>query len=155
MNKSDVSEDGKKQETRKLRVLIVDDQVESARLMAKNAEGLGHEAAWASTEAEARAILSAQKFDGMVADYSLDPEPVQGGGARLVAMLHSGGKTMPCVIITGFSPAGDLASLVSVLEALVDVVVLHKPQDISSILSILCALSDANKMTVAASGGSN
>jgi CheY-like chemotaxis protein len=153
MNESGVLAMGREQAARRLRILFVDDQVESARLMAKHAESLGHEAVWTSTEAEARALLSSQQFDGMVADYSLDPELVEGGGARLVAMVHSGWKSMPCVLFTGFSPIGQLATMTGVLESLGDVVVMQKPQQPTSVLSILRSLIDAKPSAPSSGGG--
>lgn len=143
MNNSGVLVEGVEQVTRKLRILFVDDQADSARLMAKNAESLGHEAVWTTTEAEARVLLASQQFDGMIADYSLDPEIVEGGGARLVASVHSGAKSMPCVLFTGFSPIGQLAAMTSVLQSLGDVVVMQKPQETVSVLSILRSLIEA------------
>jgi hypothetical protein len=88
-------------------------------------------------------MLQSEKWDGLVADYSLDPEKVQGGGGRLAALVHAGGRDVPCIVITGFSPIGEMASVTAVLEALGNVIVLHKPQEPSSLLSMLRSLRDA------------
>lgn len=131
-----------------LRLLFVDDLPDSARLMAKAAMTMGHDAAWATSEAEAKAILAAREVDGLITDYYLEPEPVPGGGARLAAFVHSGCRSTPCIVITGFSPAGELRSMTAVLESMGDVVVLHKPQDPRSLMSIIRSLQDAKHQTV-------
>lgn len=144
MNESGILSSGTaKMEADPLRILFVDDNAEVAKVMAKTIVELGHYASWASSESEAKVMLQAETPDGLVTDYSLDPEKVQGGGGRLAAMLHSGGKNVPCIVITGFSPVGELASVTAVLEALGNVMVLHKPQDPASLLSMLKGLRDA------------
>lgn len=146
------SRDAKSEDSteRKLRVLFVDDNVESAKLMARTADVLGYDASWAATESEARALLSSQEWDGLVTDWYLEPEVIPGGGGRLAAFVHSAGQNMPCVVITGFHPIGELASAAALLEALGNVVVLHKPQDPGSIMSIIRSLRDARVPATAA-----
>lgn len=126
----------------KLRLLFVDDQAESAQLMANITEANGHYAKWTTTEAEAKVMLSSQEWDGLITDWWLAPEKIQGGGGRLIAWLHSIGSRIPCIIVTAFAPI-EFSTIGAILESLGNVVVLHKPQDPSSLVKIIKGMIDA------------
>lgn len=88
---------------RSLRLLLVEDHVDSAELLAELLQSHGHSVKIAMSASDALALASQQEFDVMVSDVGL-PDAT---GYELMAMLRER-YAMKGIAVTGSSRAGDL-----------------------------------------------
>jgi signal transduction histidine kinase/ActR/RegA family two-component response regulator len=100
------SGDGASVERRCLRVLLVEDHVDTARVLARLLRRTGHEVTTAHSVADAVGALTAAPFDVLVSDIGLP----DGTGLDLIRQVRGQhGLTLPAVALTGFGMEEDLA----------------------------------------------
>jgi two-component system, chemotaxis family, CheB/CheR fusion protein len=88
---------------RPLRLLLVEDHVDSAELLAEMLSNHGHTVAIATCVSEALALARAQEFDVVVSDVGLP----DASGYDLMQQIRSL-YTMKGIAVTGSSRAGDI-----------------------------------------------
>ena len=87
-----------------LRILIVEDHTDTAHVMARLLQGLGHETLISGTVAGAIQMIHEQKFDLLLSDIGLP----DGTGIDLIREIRHEFKT-PAVALTGFGMEDDIA----------------------------------------------
>jgi len=87
-----------------LRILIVEDEPATLRLMARLIRGLGHEVATASTIAAGLATFEAGRFDLVVSDIGLP----DGSGLELMRNVVARRGAVPAIALTGYGMEEDI-----------------------------------------------
>ncbi len=119
------------------RLLLVDDDVEYAEILAEALTRRGCRVATAHTLAEALALAAQQPFDDAVLDLRLANEVSPGNGLSLIAPLRALHPEMRILLLTGY------ASIATAIEAikLGATHYLAKPSSADEILAALGRLS--------------
>jgi len=94
--------------SRRARILVVDDEPEVARVIARLAQSFGHEAVVADSTEDAVERFTAAPFDVVLTDLRLGRED----GLALLRRLHERAPDVPVILITG------KASVDSAMEAI-------------------------------------
>lgn len=81
-----------------MRILVVDDERDTAETAACVLRSFGHEVETAYDEPAAWAALRGQGWDACVIDWHLQDG---GDGARLLMLMRAAGDMTPCVLTTG------------------------------------------------------
>ncbi|HEX8913298.1 MAG TPA: response regulator [Humisphaera sp.] len=119
-----------------MRILIVDDHVDTTNMLTRWLVALGHDARAANTAADALATLpGGGPFDVVVCDLSLPDLD----GADLLPQLRAAGCTAPAVAVSGHA-GGTARSLAAGFAAH-----LAKPVDLDSLGSLLGQVSAAGR----------
>ena len=87
-----------------LRILVVEDEPATRRLMARLLRGLGHEVTTAGTVAKALEALEAGEFDLIVSDIGLP----DGSGLDLMRRVGSRHRPVPAIALTGYGMEEDI-----------------------------------------------
>ena len=89
-----------------LRILVVEDEPATSRLMARLLRGLGHEVMTAGTIATALEALETGEFDLIVSDIGLP----DGSGLDLMRRLGACHRPVPAIALTGYGMEEDIRS---------------------------------------------
>lgn len=111
------------------RLLLVDDDPDFRRLLARALERRGFAVATAASAQEAARCLEAATPDGAVVDMKLD----QASGLELIAPLRQASATMRIVVLTGFA---SIATTVEAIKRGADNY-LAKPVDMEALLAAI------------------
>ncbi|MGE5610847.1 MAG: PAS domain-containing protein [Bacillota bacterium] len=87
-----------------LRILLVEDHADTAKLMSRLLMAEGHEVTTAGTVAEGLAAVRKQKPDVLISDLGLP----DGSGLDLMRQLVTEGRRIPAVALSGFGTAADI-----------------------------------------------
>ena len=87
----------------RIRVLLVEDHVDTARAMVRLLERSGHKVAWADGVAAALRVAASQPFDIVVSDLGLP----DGNGYELMQQLKER-HAIPGIALSGFGMEGDI-----------------------------------------------
>jgi two-component system CheB/CheR fusion protein len=87
-----------------LRVLLVEDHHDTARILARLLKSVGHVVTVADDIASALAESERHEFDLLISDLGLP----DGSGVDLVRELHARGKVFPAIAMTGYGQDEDL-----------------------------------------------
>jgi len=87
-----------------LRILLVEDQADTARAMQRLLALDGHEVQWAADVAAALRLTAAHKFDLLLSDLGLP----DGSGLDLMRLLREKGSTLPGIVLSGYGQDEDL-----------------------------------------------
>ena len=90
---------------RRLRILLVEDHNDTARVMGRLLTGLGHEVETRDTVASATEVLEQQDFDLLLSDIGLP----DGTGVDLIRQIRERNRKFPAVPLTGFGMEDDIA----------------------------------------------
>ena len=90
---------------RPVRVLLVEDQVDTARIMRRLLMADGHEVQWAGNVAAGLELAAAHEFDLLLCDLGLP----DGNGIDLMCTLRRSGSTMPGIVLSGYGQDQDIA----------------------------------------------
>ena len=88
-----------------LRILLVEDHADTARVMRRLLAMDGHAVQWAGDVAAALKLAAAHEFDLLLSDVGLP----DGTGVDLMRMLRRGGSTLPGIVLSGFGQDEDVA----------------------------------------------
>ena len=115
----------------RLRILVVDDDIDLAEAMCEGLGISGHDAEACSSGAAALDLLAAKPLDAVVSDISMPGM----SGYQLLDAVQDRWPGLPVVLMTGFSPttAGG--------ERRVPVRILQKPVEIPGLLAALASLA--------------
>jgi CheY-like chemotaxis protein len=113
---------------RALNILVVEDNTDSAYLLARLLEHAGHSVFGVGTLAEARLAASRQQFDLLISDLALP----DGSGRDLVAELHQH-DTLPAIALSGYGGPMEVERSIAAGFARH----LLKPVPIASLLAII------------------
>ena len=86
------------------RILVVEDESSTLRLMAKILRGMGHQVTAADTVARARAAVEAGEFDLIVSDIGLP----DGSGLELMRQIVALRGPIPAIALTGYGLEDDI-----------------------------------------------
>jgi PAS domain S-box-containing protein len=86
------------------RVLVVEDEPATLRLMARLIRGLGHEVATAGTIAEASGLAESDQFDLIISDIGLP----DGTGLELMRRIVADRGPVPAIALTGYGMEDDI-----------------------------------------------
>lgn len=120
-----------------MRLVIVDDCVETGEAMVQAMTVMGHDAKAVRTVEEGGLLLAAGGVDAAIVDWWLAPD---GDGLRLVEDARAAGIATPCVLLTGMPDVGVPAAEARRVQALPGVVLLHKPIDPEALVAAIEAL---------------
>ncbi|MDB5727859.1 MAG: hypothetical protein JWQ00_1064, partial [Noviherbaspirillum sp.] len=109
-------------QSRKLRILVVEDNADAQEMACEMLALLGHEAEGVSTPAEALALLSQHRFDVLMTDYKLP-------GMNGVALAELARRDNPALNIVFASGYGEIMKSSQSLDA----VILQKPYDVGQL----------------------
>jgi len=90
--------------TRALRILLVEDHHDTARIMARLLAGQGHNVQIAEDVSTALKLASAQTFDLLISDLGLP----DGSGMDLVRTLRTNGSRLPAITLSGYGQEDDI-----------------------------------------------
>ncbi|MFI5382139.1 MAG: ATP-binding protein [Tepidisphaerales bacterium] len=90
--------------TRSLRILLVEDHVDTARMMARLLTAEGHSVVHAGNVKDGLAAADADAFDVLVSDLGLP----DGDGHSLLRQLRERGSSMKAIALSGYGAASDL-----------------------------------------------
>lgn len=90
---------------RPLRILLVEDQVDTARIMRRLLMADGHEVQWAGDVATGLKLAAAHEFDLLLSDLGLP----DGNGVDLMRTLRRRGSKLPGIVLSGYGQDQDLA----------------------------------------------
>jgi two-component system CheB/CheR fusion protein len=88
-----------------LRILLVEDQVDTARAMRRLLAIDGHTVQWAADVASALKLAAEHEFDLLLSDLGLP----DGSGLDLMRTLRHEGSTLPGIVLSGYGQDEDLA----------------------------------------------
>jgi CheY-like chemotaxis protein len=88
---------------RTLSILVVEDNTDSAYLLARLLEHAGHSVVGAATLSEARMIASSQHFDLLISDLALP----DGSGRELVSELQQH-ELLPAIALSGYGGTAEV-----------------------------------------------
>lgn len=89
---------------RKLRILLVEDHADTARIMARLLAADGHTIALADSVQSAQTAAAASSFDVLMSDLGLP----DGSGHDLMRELRSTGNSLPGIALSGYGSAEDV-----------------------------------------------
>ena len=90
-------------EGRTLRVLLVEDHADTAKMMARLLRARGLDVKWADTVAAGLRTLNADRFDVLVSDLGLP----DGSGHDLLRQARAAGSIVPAIVLSGFGSDKD------------------------------------------------
>lgn len=88
-----------------LRILLVEDDVDTARVMRWLLRADGHDVQWAGDVSTALKLSAAHQFDLLLSDLGLP----DGSGLDLMRTLRQEGSTLPGIVLSGYGQEEDLA----------------------------------------------
>lgn len=88
----------------RLRILLVEDHEDTARIVSLLLRKAGHEVRRASTVASAKRLAETESFDVLLSDLGLP----DGSGHDLMRHLVATGRSMPAIALSGYGTAGDI-----------------------------------------------
>ncbi|MDQ3439232.1 MAG: ATP-binding protein [Planctomycetota bacterium] len=88
-----------------LRILLVEDHADTAKIMRRLLMADGHAVEWAGGVAAALKLASQHTFDLLLSDLGLP----DGSGADLMRTLRQRGSTLPGIVVSGYSQDHDIA----------------------------------------------
>jgi PAS domain S-box-containing protein len=93
-------------EGKRFRLLLVEDHLDTARVLARLLRGNGHDVETAGSLREARVAFASGRFDFLVSDVGLP----DGSGVDLIREIRERyGPTLPAVALSGFGMEDDIA----------------------------------------------
>ena len=87
-----------------MRILIVDDEIQVAQLLAESVKGQGHEAIVAVTGSEGLVLLEQKRPDAVFLDLVM-PEM---SGIEVLRRIREAYQTLPVIVITGHASPGQI-----------------------------------------------
>ena len=87
-----------------MRILIVDDEIRVAQLLAESVKGQGHEAIVAVTGREGLVLLEQKRPDAVFLDLVM-PEM---SGIEVLRRIREAYQTLPVIVITGHASSGQI-----------------------------------------------
>lgn len=93
-----------KRPVKPLRILLVEDHVDTARAMRRLLTVRGHEVKWADTVAGGLKLAADHEFDLLLSDLGLP----DGTGVDLMRALRRAGSTLPGIVLSGYGQEQDL-----------------------------------------------
>ncbi len=94
----------RKTRVRPLRILLVEDHGDTARIMKRLLEGKGHQVETAADVASALRLSETQPFDLLVSDLGLP----DGSGLDLMRAIRARGSALPGIALSGFGQEQDM-----------------------------------------------
>lgn len=88
-----------------LRILLVEDHADTARIMRRLLTADGHAVNWAGDVAAALKLAAAHKFDLLLSDLGMP----DGTGVDLMRALRRDGSTLPGIVLSGYGQDQDVA----------------------------------------------
>lgn len=88
-----------------LRILLVEDHQDSARIMTRLLRADGHSVVWAASVSQGLAAAMAGEFDLMVSDLGLP----DGTGHDLMRSIRGSGKSITAIVISGYGGHDDIS----------------------------------------------
>jgi signal transduction histidine kinase len=90
---------------KRLRILLVEDQVDTARVMRRLLTADGHTVEWAGDVAGGLKLVATHEFDLLLSDLGLP----DGSGLDLMRALRREGSTLPGIVLSGYGQDDDIA----------------------------------------------
>ncbi len=90
---------------RGLRILLLEDHVDSAQILRRFLQGEGHVVEWALDVATGLKLAGEQKFDLLLSDLGLP----DGSGLDVMRALRGQGSTLPGIALTGYGQEEDIS----------------------------------------------
>lgn len=94
----------KQRPVKPLRILLVEDHVDTARAMRRLLTVRGHEVQWADSVAGGLKLATDHEFDLLLSDLGLP----DGTGVDLMRALRQAGSTLPGIVLSGYGQEQDL-----------------------------------------------
>ncbi len=96
--------EGTRRSTTSLKILVVEDEEASRRLMARLLRSLGHDVSTAGTIAEAKETAAAEVYELIVSDIGLP----DGSGLDLMRWIVKQRGSVPAIALTGYGMEEDI-----------------------------------------------
>jgi DNA-binding response OmpR family regulator len=90
--------------SRSLRMLLVEDHIDTAMMMSRLLRGKGHKVDHAPDVATAMRLLAEREFDILLSDLGLP----DGNGWHIMRGLRSNGSKMPGIAVSGYGQHADI-----------------------------------------------
>lgn len=120
-----------------MKILLVEDNRESAEAMCEHLKVLGHEAQYVTACVAAEHLLEYGRYDAVVLDWLLHDER----GTDVIEAMRARGDRTPAILMTA---AGD-SHVKSATAGLEDVPILYKPFDAEDLLLLLEKVASATR----------